>query len=103
MAVILSYKVAGEDIWHNVTMENSAGNTYVGEILGFSAGTLVYYKIIAYDHSGNVAVEDNAGSYYIYTVVSEFPSEWLLLLALTAVIIVTAFKFRKKFQKEMIR
>ena len=103
MAVILSYKVAGEDIWHNVTMENSAGNTYVGEIPGFSAGTLVYYKVIAYDYSGNVAVEDNAGSYYTYAVVSEFPSEWVLFLTLTAVVIIAAFKFRKKFQKEAIR
>jgi len=103
MAVILSYKVAGEDIWHNVTMENSAGNTYAGEIPGFSAGTLVYYKVIAYDYSGNVAVEDNAGSYYTYAVVSEFPSEWVLLLTLTAVVIIATFKFRKKFQKEAIR
>jgi len=103
MAAILSYKVAGEDVWHNVTMENSSGNTYVGEIPGFPLGTTVYYRIIAYDCSGNVAIEDNAGSYYTYAVVSEFPHEWLMLLAiffaLTVIIIIVAFKFRGKPEK----
>ena len=94
---IISYSVDNGVSWQNITM-NLAENSYEAQIPGLPEGTTVYYKIIAYDYSGNVAVEDNAGSYYTYTVVSEFPSEWLLLLALTAVI-VAVIKFRNKFQK----
>jgi len=97
---IISYSVDNGASWQNITM-SLAENGYKAQIPGFPEGTTVYYKIIAYDYSGNVAVEDNAGSYYTYTVVSGFPSEWVLLLALTAVIVV-AFKFRKKFQKALI-
>gem|GEM_PF-1816988 len=69
-SVILSYSNDTGATWYNVTMSNTVGDTYEGDIPGFPAGTNIQYKIIAYDTSNNVAVEDNAGAYYVYVVIS---------------------------------
>jgi hypothetical protein len=60
-------------------------DTYVGQIPGFPAGTNVQYKIIAYDHARHFAVNNNAGQYYVYTVISEFPIWYSLILTLLGI------------------
>jgi len=65
-----------------------SGNTYMGKIPGFQAGTPVQYKIIAYDKANNSAVEDKNGEYYIYTVIPEFTATvFLLTLVLSTIVI----------------
>lgn len=80
--VILSYSTDGGETWNNVTMSKATGDTYEGIIPGLSAGTEVSYRIIAYDYEDNEAVENNAGAYYVYTVISEFPTWQIIVLAL---------------------
>jgi len=88
--VILSYSTDNGATWNNETMTPQIGNTFMGQIPGFSEGTQVWYKVIAYDNAGNSETNDNIGQYYVYTVIPEFPT-WLLLLfafiVLTAAII----------------
>ena len=88
--VVLSYSTDEGATWTNVTMSRVDGDTYIGQIPGFPAGTNVQYMIIAYDNAGNCKVENNGGQYYVYTVIPEFPT-WplllLMLIVLSAVII----------------
>lgn len=93
--VILSYSTDGGATWTNVTMSGANGDTYVGQIPGFPAGTNVQYKVVAYDNAGNFAVNDKAGQYWVYTVIPEFPtclSLLLVLLVLTLVIVLVKKK-----------
>ena len=81
--VTLSYNLNNSAIWIDLPMiPNSTTGLYEAIIPGQQANTLVKYKIAAYDNAGNYKVEDNSGEYYVYTVVPEFPSTVILLLAL---------------------
>ena len=81
--VVLSYNLNDSDIWADLPMTlNSTTGLYETTIPEQQANTLVKYKITAYDNAGNRKVEDNSGEYYVYTVVPEFPSTVILLLAL---------------------
>ncbi|UCD96860.1 MAG: fasciclin domain-containing protein, partial [Candidatus Bathyarchaeota archaeon] len=89
--VVLSYTSDG-GTWTNITMVNTSGDTYEGEIPGFPAETEVQYQIIAYDNIGNAIIENNAGAYYIYSVIPEFSATMLLtvfmILSLLATFII---------------
>ncbi len=99
--VTLSYSTDGEQTWNNVTMINTTGDTYEGQILGLPAGTEVQYKIIAYDNVGHPAVEDNAGEYYVYTVIPEFPS--IALIAIFMILSLLATILTKKSKRIVLR
>jgi len=96
--VILSYSTDEGATWTNVTMSKATGDTYEGEIPGFSAGTNVWYKIIAQDKANNTAVEDNAQAYYIYTVIPEFPTWTSTLLVLVVLALATVTYKRKQLK-----
>jgi hypothetical protein len=98
--VTLSYRANG-GAWNNVTMSKTTGDTYEASIPGFSAGTQVDYMIIAYDSAGNPAIEDSAGHYYVYTVVPEFPTWLMLVMALLligAIVAITRRQQKNKFR-----
>jgi hypothetical protein len=95
--VIISYSTDDGETWNNVTMDNTEGDTYVGEIPGLPAGTDVQYKIVAYDNADNPAVEDSGGEYYVYQVIPEFPMLAATLAMLCIVSIVLMF-FKRKMQ-----
>ena len=99
--VTLSYSTDGEQIWNNVTMINTIGDTYEGQIPGLPAGTEVQYQIIAYDNVGHPAVEDNAGEYYVYTVIPEFPS--IALIAIFMILSLLATILIKKSKRIVFR
>ena len=99
--VTLSYSTDGGQTWNNVTMINTTGDTYEGQIPGLSAGTEVQYKIIAYDNVGHPAVEDNAGEYYVYTVIPEFPS--IALIAIFMILSLLATILIKKSKRIVLR
>ncbi len=94
--VTLSYSTNGGTTWNNVTMINSTGDTFMGEIPGFSNGTEVWYNIVAFDNAENVEVDDKGGQYYDYTVIPEFPLATLLLLFILATLIATLLKKKCK-------
>ena len=96
--VVLSYSTDEGASWTNVTISRANGDTYVGQIPGFSAGTNVQYKIIAYDNAGNFAVNDKAGQYYVYTVIPEFPTWLSLLLVLLVLTLVIVLVNRRKLR-----
>ena len=81
--VLLSYNLNDSPVWTNVTMAfNLTTGLYEAIIPEQQADTLVKYKITAYDNAGNNRVEDNSGQYYVYTIIPEFPSTVIFLLAL---------------------
>lgn len=93
--VILSYRT-NAGIWTNVTMTKMIGNLFEGEIPGFSGGTYVEYRIIARDYADNEALEDKSGAYYVYTVVSEFPTWQVLLIAALLIAAITIVAKRRR-------
>jgi uncharacterized surface protein with fasciclin (FAS1) repeats len=95
-SVILSYSTDGEQTWNNVTMTNTTGDTYEGQIPGLPAETEVQYEIIAYDNIGNPAVENNAGEYYVYTVIPEFSSVALISIFLILSLLTTVLMKKSK-------
>jgi len=96
-SVILSYSNDTGTTWYNVTMSNTVGDTYEGQIPGFPAGTNIQYKIIAYDTSNNLAVDNNAGEYYVYTVIPEFPTAIIVpMLIVLLAVTVLAKKIRPR-------
>ena len=99
--VTLSYSTDGGQTWNNVTMINTTGDTYEGQIPGLPAGIEVQYKIIAYDNVGHPAVEDNAGEYYVYTVIPEFPS--IALIAIFMILSLLATILIKKSKRIVLR
>jgi hypothetical protein len=95
--VILSYSTDNGATWNNETMTPEIGDTYVGQIPGFSEGTHVWYKVIAYDNAGNLETNDNLGQYYVYTVIPEFPTSIsFLITTFTLITVVTFVKLKKK-------
>jgi len=81
--VTLSYNLNDSAIWTDLPMVlNSTTGLYETIISGQQANTLVRYTIAAYDNAGNHRVEDNSGQCYVYTVIPEFPSTVIFLLAL---------------------
>ena len=98
--VILSYRTDG-GAWNNITMSKTTGDTYEGVIPGFPGGTDVEYMIIAYDYADNWEVQDSSGQYYVYTVVPEFPTWLMLVMALLlvgAIIAITRRQQKVKFR-----
>jgi len=96
--VNISYSIDEGETWINTTMNNTEGNTYLGEIPGFLADTHVQYKIIAHDNADNPAVEDNAGEYYVYTVIPEFQGLIILIIIVTTSIAMILAKKKKQLQ-----
>lgn len=93
--VILSYRTDG-GAWNNVTMSKMTGDSYEGQIPGFSGGTYVEYMIIAYDYANNEAIENSSGAYYIYTVIPEFPVWQVLAIALVLIGVIIVVVRRKR-------
>ncbi len=93
--VTLSYRT-NAGVWINVTMTKMMGNSFEGEIPGFPGGTYVEYRIIAHDYADNEALEDRSGAYYVYTVVSEFPTWHLLLIAALLIAAITIIVKRRR-------
>lgn len=89
--VILSYRT-NAGAWNNITMSKMIDDLFEEEIPGLPGGTYVEYLIIAHDYANNEAIEDRSGDYYVYTVIPEFPTVQILLIALLliGVIIVAA-------------
>jgi len=77
--VVLSY--SNDDVWTNVTMTLTDGR-YAANIPAMADQTNIRYKIVAYDSMGNVAVKDNLGNNYQYTVIPEFSSPIIIVLAI---------------------
>lgn len=81
--------------WWNTTMtyddESGLWNVIIPQQ---PHNTTVKFYIIAYDNAGNIAVDNNYGEYYVYTVLPEFASTIILLLALafTALVVIIAKK-----------
>jgi len=92
--VILSYRAG--DGWINVTMSKVTGDEYEGEIPGMPGGTYVEYMIVAYDYAGNAAIDNQSGNYYVYTVIPEFPTLQVLVLALVLLGVVAVIVKRKR-------
>jgi hypothetical protein len=92
--VILSYRAGGD--WINVTMSKVTGDEYEVEIPGMPGGTYVEYMIIAYDYAGNAAIDNQSGTYYIYTVIPEFPTWQILVLALALIGVVAVIVKKKR-------
>ena len=93
--VTLSYRT-NAGVWINVTMTKMMGNTFEGEIPGFPGGIYVEYRIIAHDYADNEALEDKSGAYYVYTVVSEFPTWQVLLIAALLIAAITIIAKRRR-------
>lgn len=69
--------------WWNTTMTYDGVSGLWNVILPQQPhNTTVKFYIVAYDNAGNVAIDDNSGEYYMYTVIPEFSSSVILLLAL---------------------
>ncbi len=95
--VILSYSNDTGTTWHNVTMTNTVGDTWEGDIPGHLNETVIQYMIIAYDTSNNPTVKNNAGSYYVYTVVPEFSTAIIIpMLIVLLAVAVLAKKLRPR-------
>jgi len=81
--VILSYITDNGTSWSNCTMVyNSTTQTYETEIPRQPAGTMVKFRVIAYDNAGNCKMRADPPEYFFYTVIPEFPSTVIFLLAL---------------------
>jgi hypothetical protein len=91
--IILSYTTDEGGIWTNVTMNESAENTYVGQIPPLPPGTNARYKIIAIDDEGYVTVYDNNNNGIMQTGLP-----WVLgaLIAAVVTVLIGIIYFRKK-------
>lgn len=97
--VILSYSTDNGTTWNNATMSPEIGDTYMGQILGFSEGIHVWYRIIAYDNAGNVETNDNLGQYYVYTVIPEFST--LIPMLIIMIFMTTTLLFLKVKRRKL--
>lgn len=76
-------------------MDNVFGDTYIGVIPGFEAGTHVQHEIVAYNNLDNSAVENNAGEYYVYNVIPEFQGFMILIFMIATLFAAVLAKKRK--------
>jgi len=93
--VVLSYSRDEGKTWADLMMDNVFGDTYMGVIPGFEAGTHVQYGIVAYDNLDNSAVENNAGEYYVYNVIPEFQGLMILIFMIAILFAAVLAKKRK--------
>jgi hypothetical protein len=94
--VILSYSADQGATCTNTTMNKADGDSYGGQIPGFTEETEVQYVIIAYDNAENYAISDNAEQYYVYTVIPEFPSATILPLFLLSTLLAAILLNKKR-------
>jgi hypothetical protein len=70
--------------WWNTTMTQDQQSQLWKVIVPLQPhNTTVEFYITAIDKAGNVAINNNSGEYYAYTILPEFTSTTVLLLALT--------------------
>lgn len=93
--VVLSYSRDEGETWADLMMGNVFGDTYMGVIPGFEAGTHVQYEIVAYDNLDNSAVENNAGEYYVYNVIPEFQGLMISIFMIATLFAAVLAKKRK--------
>lgn len=81
--VLFSYLDSNGQWWNTTMSLDQQSQLWKVIVPRQSHNTTVEFYITAYDKAGNMAINNNSGKYYVYTILPEFTSTALLLLALT--------------------
>lgn len=81
--VLFSYLDSNSQWWNTTMSQDQQSQLWKVIVPRQSHDTTVEFYITAYDKAGNLAINNNSGEYYVYTILPEFTSTAVLLLALT--------------------
>ena len=81
--VLFSYLDSNSQWWNTTMRQDQQSPLWKVIVPRQSHNTTVEFYITAYDKAGNVAINNNSGEYYVYSILPEFTSTAVLLLALT--------------------
>jgi hypothetical protein len=97
-AVLFSYLDSNSQWWNTTMIQDQQSQLWKVIVPRQSHNTIVEFYITAYDKAGNMAINNNSGEYYVYTILPEFTSTAVLLLALTLTAL-TMVLAKKKMRK----
>ena len=99
--VLFSYRDSYGQWWNTTMSFDQQSQLWEVIVPQQPHNTTVEFYITAYDNAGNMATSNNSGGYYVYTVLPEFISTAMLLLALSIATLFIVFA-RKKTRKQAI-